>query len=64
MAEINKNKKHAEEEKKLLEKGAVVTVEPGIYIENKYGVRIEDMIYMGEKSPLNLTEYEKNLIEL
>lgn len=49
---------------KLLEKGAVVTVEPGIYIENKYGVRIEDMIYMGEKSPLNLTNYEKNLIEL
>lgn len=44
--------------------GDIVTVEPGIYIENKYGVRIEDMIYIGKNGPINLTAYEKNLIEL
>ncbi len=49
---------------KTLEKGAVVTVEPGIYIEGKYGVRIEDMVYMSEKGPINITKTPKNLIEL
>ncbi len=49
---------------KILTTGDIVTVEPGIYIENKYGVRIEDMIYISEKSPINLTVFEKNLIEL
>ena len=49
---------------KMLEFGDIVTVEPGIYIENKYGVRIEDMIYIGKNTPVNLTVFEKNLIEL
>ncbi len=44
--------------------GAVVTVEPGIYIEGKYGVRIEDMVYLGKDGPRNLTEAPKELIEL
>lgn len=49
---------------KMLDVGHVVTVEPGIYIENKYGVRIEDMIYMSENGPQNITKMPKNLIEL
>ena len=49
---------------KELEVGHIVTVEPGIYIENKYGVRIEDMIYVSENGPQNITKYPKNLIEL
>lgn len=49
---------------KQLEVGAVVTVEPGIYIEGKYGVRIEDMVYMSENGPINITKTPKNLIEL
>ncbi len=49
---------------KFLSTGNIVTVEPGIYIENKYGVRIEDMIYIGEKGPFNLTNFQKNLIKL
>lgn len=49
---------------KLLEKGHIVTVEPGIYIENKYGVRIEDMVYMSKDGPCNITKMPKNLIEL
>ncbi|MBR5322604.1 MAG: aminopeptidase P family protein [Clostridia bacterium] len=49
---------------KYLDFGDIVTVEPGIYIENKYGVRIEDMIYIGIDGPKNLTLFEKNLIEL
>ncbi|MBR5314997.1 MAG: aminopeptidase P family protein [Clostridia bacterium] len=49
---------------KLLEKGHIVTVEPGIYIENKYGVRIEDMVYISENGPINITKMPKKLIEL
>ncbi len=49
---------------KPLPVGAIVTVEPGIYIEGKYGVRIEDMVYLTEKGAVNLTEAKKELIEL
>ncbi len=44
--------------------GAVMTVEPGIYIEGKYGVRIEDMVYLTDEGCQNLTHSPKNLIEL
>ncbi len=44
--------------------GHVVTCEPGIYIEGKYGVRIEDMVVFREHSIENITKSPKNLIEL
>lgn len=50
--------------KEPLPVGAVVTVEPGIYIEGKYGVRIEDMVYLRESETENLTKAPKELIEL
>ncbi len=46
----------------LLETGMVITVEPGIYIENKFGVRIEDMIVVTQNGCENLTHSPKNLI--
>lgn len=45
----------------ILEKGNVITVEPGIYIEGFGGVRIEDVICIGEKTE-NLTNFTKELI--
>lgn len=47
-----------------LEEGNVVTVEPGIYIEGKYGCRIEDMVYITKEKAVNLTQCPKELIEL
>jgi len=44
--------------------GHVITVEPGIYIEGKYGVRIEDMVVFDESGAHNITKSPKNLIEL
>ena len=44
--------------------GDVTTVEPGIYIDGKFGVRIEDMVYIGENENTNLTKAEKKLIIL
>ncbi len=50
--------------KKPLEKGHVFTIEPGIYLKGKYGVRIEDMIQMTENGPLDITKSPKDLIEI
>ncbi len=45
--------------------GEVVTVEPGIYVQGKYGCRIEDMIAVNEDGSIrNFTKSTKELIEL
>ncbi len=49
----------------LLLPGHVVTVEPGIYIEGKYGCRIEDMITVLPDGTIHdFTQSPKELIEL
>ncbi len=48
-----------------LQPGHVVTVEPGIYIEGKYGCRIEDMIaILPDGTVHDFTKSPKDLIEL
>lgn len=44
-------------------KGMIYTIEPGIYINGKFGIRIEDLLYMGD-SPELLSHCNKNLIIL
>ncbi len=51
-------------EESVLEPGMVITVEPGIYIEGAFGVRIEDLIVVTEDGFRNLTHSPKELIEL
>ncbi len=48
----------------ILKVGNVVTVEPGIYIPDKFGVRIEDMALITENGYENLTHTSKELIIL
>lgn len=50
--------------KQKLKAGTVMTVEPGIYIENKFGVRIEDMVFVTENGCVDITKSPKNLIVL
>ncbi len=44
--------------------GHIVTFEPGIYIEGKYGCRIEDMVAVLDDGILNFTHSPKELIEI
>ena len=46
----------------ILKPGTVMTVEPGIYLENRFGVRIEDMVVATETGCVDLTYSEKSLI--
>ena len=46
----------------LLLPGMVLTVEPGIYLEGKFGVRIEDMVVVTDDGCQNLTHSPKELI--
>lgn len=42
--------------------GAVISAEPGIYIPGKFGVRIEDLLWLRENDAVNLTECPKQLV--
>ncbi len=47
--EIHENPSLSKNDEGILEKGMIVTVEPGIYIEGEFGVRIEDMVIIKNK---------------
>ena len=44
--------------------GAVITVEPGIYLPGRYGVRIENMMYRTDSGAVNLTAMDRDFLEL
>lgn len=50
--------------KDVLKLGMVVTVEPGIYLKNEFGVRIEDMLVITVDGAQNLTSAAKDLLVL
>jgi Xaa-Pro aminopeptidase len=47
-----------------LKPGMMVTVEPGIYLAGKFGIRIEDMVAVTQRGNKVLTKSAKALIEL
>src|SRR5665648_3092 len=48
--------------KQRLEKGMVFSVEPGIYMQNKFGMRIEDIVVIGVDGPEVLNNFTKEIV--
>ncbi|MBS3781533.1 MAG: aminopeptidase P family protein [Candidatus Thermoplasmatota archaeon] len=44
-----------------IKKGMTFTIEPGIYLKDRFGVRIEDDMWMDEEKSITLTEAERDL---
>ena len=47
-----------------LQENMVFTVEPGIYLSGKFGIRIEDTVVMGADGATPLQRFSKELVEL
>lgn len=59
--EIHEAPRVAAEQKELLRPGMVITIEPGVYVPGRWGVRIEDMVLVTEHGHEVLTPTSKQL---
>jgi Xaa-Pro aminopeptidase len=62
--DVHEEPRLSTESDSVLEPGNVVTVEPGIYLEGRFGVRIEDDVVVTEDGIENLTGFRKDLIDV
>jgi len=49
-------------EKDIIENNLVFTIEPGIYIENKFGIRIEDTVLLKDDKVISLNSITKEIV--
>ena len=48
----------------IIPQGAVISVEPGLYFDGQFGVRIEDIVCVTAEGLLDLASSPKDLLEL
>ncbi len=57
--EIHENPSLSEHYKKPLKENSVITIEPGIYLTGRFGIRLEDMVVVEKTKVRNLTKTKK-----
>jgi Xaa-Pro aminopeptidase len=62
--EIHEAPRLAAGQAEILRPGMVITIEPGVYVPAKWGVRIEDMVVVTEQGCEVLTPTSKELVEI
>lgn len=62
--EVHEASRVAARQNDILEPGMVITIEPGVYLPGKYGVRIEDTVVVTETGCEVLTPCSKQLISV
>jgi Xaa-Pro aminopeptidase len=62
--EVHEEPRLSKLSEEVLPVGAVVTVEPGVYLPGWGGVRIEDDVYLGEDGPVLLSDGDTDLREI
>jgi len=62
--EVHESLKASPTSEDILSAGAVISAEPGIYIPGRFGVRIEDVLYITESGSENITNLPKKLLVL
>ena len=60
--EVHESPNINKKSKSLLKEGMVITIEPGEYVEGKYGIRIEDDVLVTSSGPEVLSKFTKKLI--
>lgn len=63
-AEIHESPSVSVRSEETLQDGDVITIEPGIYREGQYGIRIEDILVINGKNPEVLSTTQKELFVL
>jgi Xaa-Pro aminopeptidase len=62
--EVHEAPRLSRESADTLAAGNVVTVEPGVYFDGLGGIRIEDLVVVGDDGPEVLTSFTKDLVEV
>jgi Xaa-Pro aminopeptidase len=62
--DVHEDPRLSTESTDVLATGNVVTVEPGVYVGGRFGIRIEDDVVVTDRGSENLTGFRKDLVEV